>query len=89
MNDEFTPDEREFIDTISEGLPPIIARDRIEKLTGGLCSRKTLANYDAKGMGPEVAFSVGRRVAYKRDSFLQRLIKAMPVRKLVTSIKLT
>jgi predicted DNA-binding transcriptional regulator AlpA len=53
-------------------LPPIIARDQVYKLLGGVISGKTLANLDSDGKGPK-RIRIGRKVAYKTDDLLEWL----------------
>lgn len=44
-------------------LPPIIAREQVGKLLGGVISPKRLANLDSLGEGPKRC-RIGRKVAY-------------------------
>jgi hypothetical protein len=53
-------------------LPPIISRDRVEALLGGIISSKTLANLDSLGEGPR-RMRVGRKVAYRTGDLLDWL----------------
>jgi hypothetical protein len=53
-------------------LPPIISRDRVEALLGGIISSKTLANLDSLGDGPK-RMRVGRKVAYRTEDLLEWL----------------
>ena len=62
--------KREFLDLLAGELPPVIARKDVERLLGGIVTRKTLANADARGAGPETAYAVGRNVVYRRESLL-------------------
>jgi len=50
-------------------LPPIISRDHVEKLLGGVISSKTLANLDSLGEGPK-RMRIGRKVAYLTEDLL-------------------
>ena len=50
-------------------LPPIIARDHVETLLGGVISSKRLANLDSLGEGPK-RMRVGRKVAYLTEDLL-------------------
>jgi predicted DNA-binding transcriptional regulator AlpA len=61
----------EFTDLAKE-LPPIIARDHVEKLLGGVISAKTLANLDSIGTGPK-RMRIGRKVAYRTEDLLDWL----------------
>lgn len=53
-------------------LPPLISRDHVEKLLGGVISSKTLANLDSLGEGPK-RMRVGRKVVYKTEDLLDWL----------------
>jgi predicted DNA-binding transcriptional regulator AlpA len=53
-------------------LPPIISRDHVEELLGGVISSKTLANLDSLGEGPK-RMRVGRKVAYLTEDLLEWL----------------
>ena len=53
-------------------LPPLISRDHVEKLLGGVISSKTLANLDSLGEGPK-RMRVGRKVAYLTEDLLDWL----------------
>ena len=53
-------------------LPPLISRDHVEKLLGGVISSKTLANLDSLGEGPK-RMRVGRKVVYKTEHLLEWL----------------
>jgi len=54
-------------------LPPVIARDQVESLLGGMISSKTLANLDSLGVGVPNKFKVGRKVVYPTHSLLKWL----------------
>jgi len=54
-------------------LPPVIARDQVESLLGGMISSKTLANLDSLGLGVPNRFKVGRKVIYPTKSLLKWL----------------
>jgi len=47
---------------------PIVARDQVEKFSGGALNRRTLANLDSRGEGPRGRFKVGRKVCYSADA---------------------
>lgn len=42
----------------------IVARQHIERFTGGLISQKYMANLDSQGLGPEGRIRIGRKIAY-------------------------
>ena len=54
---------------LSSKLPPIIARDHVEALLGGVIGSKRLANLDSLGQGPK-RMRVGRKVAYLTEDLL-------------------
>ena len=58
--------------SLAEKLPPIISRDHIEKLLGGVVSAKRMANLDSLGHGPR-RLRIGRKVAYKTEDLLEWL----------------
>lgn len=43
---------------------PYVAREEIERFTGGLLTAKYLANLDSQGKGPKGRIRCGRKVAY-------------------------
>lgn len=65
--------KREFLEALGFELPLYIARSDVERLLGGIVTGKTLANADARGNGPEVAYVVGRKVVYTRAALLDWL----------------
>ncbi|SHN72759.1 hypothetical protein [Desulfovibrio litoralis] len=62
-----------FISQLSQALPPVIARAHVAELTGGLVSRKTLANEDSLGKGPKDRVRYGQKIAYRREDFIEWL----------------
>ena len=62
--------EHPLIASLRESLPAVFTRDVAAKHLGGLLSAKTLANYDARGIGPCVKERIGKKVIYQRDDFL-------------------
>jgi hypothetical protein len=57
---------------LADKLPPLIARKYAEEMLGGIITAKTLANYEALGIGcPK--YRIGRRVVYKTKEFLDWL----------------
>ena len=57
---------------LGKSLPPMISRDHVEKILGGIISSKTLANLDSLGQGPK-RMRVGRKVVYKTEDLLEWL----------------
>ena len=55
--------EKIDLSDLTKNLPPLISRDHVEELLGGVISSKTLANLDSLGEGPK-RMRVGRKVAY-------------------------
>jgi len=61
----------DFTDLIKD-LPPLISRDHVGKLLGGVISSKRLANLDSLGEGPK-RMRIGRKIAYRTEDFLEWL----------------
>jgi predicted DNA-binding transcriptional regulator AlpA len=55
---------------LNSKLPPIISRDHVEKLLGGIISSKRLANLDSLGEGPK-RMRIGRKIAYLTEDLLE------------------
>jgi hypothetical protein len=49
---------------------PFVARQEVEKFTGGIISIKYLANLDCEGLGPKGRLRVGRKIAYPVHEFI-------------------
>lgn len=77
-----TAEEKEFIDAMLDKLPPVIARHQVDRFLGGLVSPFTVKNADLAGTGPEVAWRVGNKVAYKTDSLVSWLVQTMGVKRI-------
>ena len=58
--------------SIKDQLPPMIARDQIGVLLGGVISPKYLANLDSQGLGPD-KMRMGRKVVYMTEDLLSWL----------------
>lgn len=82
MSRQLTQDELEFVQTLTCALPPVIARKEVARFLGGIVASKTLANADTSGDGPEVAYKVGRSVAYRTDSLVAWLVGRLGVERL-------
>jgi hypothetical protein len=48
---------------------PIVSRTDAARASGGLVARKTLANEDSRGTGPDGLALLGGRAVYPADSF--------------------
>ena len=77
-----TAEEKEFVDAMLDKLPPVIARHQVDRFLGGLVSPFTVKNADLAGTGPEVAWRVGNKVAYKTDSLVCWLVQTMGVKRI-------
>lgn len=55
---------------LEDTLPAVFSRQEAAKQLGYTISAKTLANLDAKGLGPSQKLYVGGKVAYEKDNFL-------------------
>ena len=85
MSKKPTPtDTQEFLAILAAELPPVIARKDVERFLGGIVTRKTLANADAKGEGPQDAYAVGRNVIYPRESLLEYVGRNFTIQRLQT-----
>jgi predicted DNA-binding transcriptional regulator AlpA len=58
--------------SLAEKLAPIISRDHIEEMLGGVVSAKHMANLDSLGEGPK-RLRIGRKVAYRTEDLLEWL----------------
>jgi hypothetical protein len=81
---ELTELETEFVQSIASELPPIIARKKVDKYLGGIVATQTLSNADASGEGPEVAYRIGRSVAYRTIPLLIWIVHHFGVERLKT-----
>lgn len=79
---ELTDEEQEFVQTLAEHLPPVIARKKVNRFLGGVVAPQTLSNADHKGEGPAVAYMIGRSVAYCTVPLLEWIVKNLGVTKL-------
>ena len=77
-----TAEEKEFVDAMLDKLPPVIARHQVDRFLGGLVSPFTVKNADLAGTGPEVAWRVGNKVAYKTESLVGWLVQTMGVKRI-------
>jgi hypothetical protein len=75
IHDVLTEDEREFVTTALQGLPPVIARHEVSHYLGGLVSPNSMRNSDLEGDGPEVAWRVGKKIAYKTESLILWIVQ--------------
>lgn len=83
LQQKLSEDERAFIQYMSDRLPPVIGRSQVERFLPGLIKPQTLAQADSAGLGPEVAWRVGRKVAYRTDSLLLWLVGRCGITRLV------
>ena len=70
------------LDAMLDKLPPVIARHQVDKFLGGVVSPFTVKNADLAGTGPEIAWRVGNKVAYKTDSLVAWLVRTMGVKRI-------
>lgn len=64
-----------------ETCPPIIARNEVGRITGGLINPRTLANLDSLGQGPQGKVSMGKiRVGYIREPFINWFVNRLTLR---------
>jgi hypothetical protein len=50
-----------------------VARQEVDRFTGGVVSEKYLANLDSRGLGVKDRVRVGRKIAYPVDSLVSWL----------------
>jgi hypothetical protein len=59
----------------------VVARDEIDRFSGGLVTPRYVANLDSRGLGPAGRFMVGGKVAYSVNSVIDWLMaRAKPVK---------
>lgn len=66
--------EKDLKETLLDALPPVFTRRTAAKLTGGLLAAGTLANLDCRGRGPSGTVRLGRKIAYRREEFVDWLV---------------
>ena len=49
---------------------PVVARDQVDRFSGGIINPRYLANLDSQGRGPGGRFRVGRKIAYPVAEFI-------------------
>lgn len=84
LQHQLTDDEKDFIQYLVNALPPIIGRAEVDRFLPGLIRPQTLAHADSAGLGPEVAWKVGRKVAYRTDSLVLWLVGRCGISRLVS-----
>ena len=52
---------------------PVVARQELEKFSGGILNPKTIANLDSQGKGPAGRIRIGRKIAYTASSLCEFL----------------
>jgi len=52
---------------------PFVARQEVERFTGGIVSQKYIANLDSQHKGPKGRIRVGRKIAYPVKNFIEWL----------------
>ena len=88
LRQQLTDDEKDFIQYLVGALPPVIGRAEVDRFLPGLIKPQTLAHADSAGLGPEVAWKVGRKVAYRTDSLVLWLVGRCGISRLVSLNKL-
>ena len=83
LRQQLTDDEKDFIQYLVGALPPVIGRAEVDRFLPGLIKPQTLAHADSAGLGPEVAWKVGRKVAYRTDSLVLWLVGRCGISRLV------
>ncbi len=71
---------RVFEDMAKAWGSPVVVRDKVPAMTGGMISTGYLANLDCRGEGPPEKIRCGRKIAYPLRSFIPWLMsRAEPV----------
>ena len=83
LRQQLTDDEKDLIQYLVGALPPVIGRAEVDRFLPGLIKPQTLAHADSAGLGPEVAWKVGRKVAYRTDSLVLWLVGRCGISRLV------
>lgn len=83
---KLTPEEKEFMNTLISNLPPVIARKEVSRFLGGVVATQTLSNADSAGMGPEIAYRVGR--VYLSDQIAKNTAKSITKFRTVSRVML-
>ena len=66
-----TPLQRPDLSALADSWQsPLIARDNVERFTGGIITQKYIANLDSRGLGPKGRVKIGRKIAYPVKQFL-------------------
>ena len=73
MQDQITIEQ--IFEVLSSKSPEIITRKKLQELTGGLVSEKTLANLDSEGVGIQPRLRIGGKVVYPKDAAIAWLKK--------------
>ena len=59
--------------TIEKELPPMVTREKLTEVLGGMISPKTLSNQDSMNDGPAERLRIGQKVAYTKRSVMKYL----------------
>ena len=79
-NDGYASDG--FFKHLKESLPAIFTREVAAQKTGGIFTARTLSNLDSAGKGPSVKRTLGSKVVYEKENFIEWLEgKLRPQRK--------
>jgi hypothetical protein len=65
--------ERLFEQMAERWPSPVVARKRISDFSGGVLSKKSMANEDSRGTGPEGRFLLCNQVVYPVESLVEWL----------------
>ncbi len=64
--------KNDFTGMIDKWPSTMVARNEIDRFTGGLISPSTMANLDSQGKGP-VKIKLGKKIAYPVEPFVEWL----------------
>jgi len=71
MNDHISIEK--IFDNLARTAPEILTRKKLQELTGGLVSEKTLANLDSLGEGITPRMRIGGKVVYPKEAAIDFL----------------
>jgi len=62
-------------ESLLQSFPPLVPRNKVDELTGGLISKKTLANRDSLGLGPRQRVKFRGKVCYPREALVDWILE--------------
>ncbi len=56
-----------FDELVKRWPSPLVAREEVERFSGGILHPRTMSNLDSKMEGPKGRIRIGRKIAYSTD----------------------